>query len=463
LTQEGGADTLTMTAAAPTDVNAAALSLGSTYANNNALDINEDGTNEYFSVVLDVDSNSLQDFFQYWKYVFRRGNVAGTEADSLNEEEYKGIEVYIDYDALTLSVNEGDVVTQLNTLATGTVIAHHTTPKILSLRNVRGTFDSSSNVEVDGSNYVTISQAPRLVNTVTSMAHGVFSGGKFTGAPGVALINVLAGDLNNYTLTDDEGNSIAASLKVPVTVTNTRAADWIGVFELTNTFALGGIIDKAFDTVGAGAQNATTFVSTSAIVAQVIGKSTGGTLFHVDDSTNREFRYRFTSWTASTFTLFNVTGRTSSGGSTTTLIDTGEDFGSDGVLVGDIIQVTGTNEYGYITDVATDTLTITSVGSHNYPSTWNAVAYEIGTTVETNESGVDTYYVPIIHVYETTGDDGSPGTENESVVYTVDIPAYFVARQSVGSFLIETFTQELTVGSTGTSPQVIRNDDNIIS
>lgn len=459
LEDTGQTKTMTMTASTPTDAGPAALAgLSITYTSDSSLDINEDGTNEYFSVVIDCNSNLLADVFEWLKYTKRRGNTGTGDSDGQEAESYIGVDYVIEYTGtIGGGASEGDVVTQLNTLATGTIVAIHTTPKIVILRSSRGTFEvGTDDLEVTSGNGLTDPTVVTPITPVASCPWGTMPGAVFTGAQGVALTNVHANDANNYTLTDDEFNSIKVPTKVPISLSDTRLDDKLAVYELDGS---GGAIVKTSYTVDTIASIGDTSISVDPnILDKVPGKTVGGVLFVVDVDANVEYRYRYASWSGDDFTLFGIASATATGGDSDTLLDSGNPFGS--VEVGDIILNETEGVVAYVLEVV-------GVGElRTTPVTdWNGDDYTIG-YVAVALSTSDKIYVPYVSVHEDTGTDGAPGTETAEVVYPGS-PIYivFIARNSEdgGSYNIEPFAIFGSIGPTGFPQAVIRNPDTIIT
>ncbi len=445
----------TCTAGTPSDVGPAALSgVSIVHGADETFDIDEDGTTENYSIVIDCNNEDLADVYEWSKYLTRRGETGTTHTDNLAGQLYIGSDYRIYYTSLTGTVSEGDEVTQATSGATGTVVAHNTTDKILILRNSRGTFDNTNNIEVDGSNYVTGPTCTPIA-PIKAAPFGTFAGGTWFCAPGVVLDNVPSSQVNNFQLTNDDGSVVVAPTKVSVTVGNTRAGDRVAVFRLD---AAGGNIKKDSYTIDGtqGSAGSTSVVVSTTISTEEPGKSTGGVLIVVDNTNDKEDRYRYTSYSGQTFTLFNVTGLTADGSNCTStqLTDSDATFVTDGVLVGDIIRNTTESVVAYVVSVDSETqLTTTTVGD------WTGDSYEIGTTVEAYTTS-DNVYVPFIHVYETTGTDGSPGSESALVVYSSDIPVRIRARHA-GSIL--PYEADSTITSSGMSNNIIRTPDTIYS
>src|SRR3989344_2447202 len=162
----GATSLATGTAVAPTAVGPSNLTTPPTIvhgglATGGSYDVNEDGTAENYSIVIDCNQHTLGDVYQFTKYNTRRSETGTATTDGLQGQFYIGSDYKLEYASLTGTVSDGAVVTQLVSGATGTVVNHNTTDKILILRNSRGTFAAdgsagSKNVRVDASNYVVI-------------------------------------------------------------------------------------------------------------------------------------------------------------------------------------------------------------------------------------------------------------------------------------------------------------------
>ena len=450
---KGNTSAATCTSGTPADTAIAGDTLTIVHANNNTQDVNEDGTNEFYSIVVDLLSTySVLQGYQYTQFLTRRGGLTTAKTDDIEGERYIGEDYRMTYTTLTGSVSEGSVVTGLTSGATGTVVAHHTGAKILVLRNSRGTFSSGETVQVSGGNNVS-AVVPVAITPIGAAPFGIFAGGTWFTAPGVVLKNYLAGDVNKFQLTDDQGATIVAPTKVTVQVSNTRAADRIGVFRLT---VAGGIIKKDEYLGTAQSAGATTLVVGSSITSDTPGKvAPGGVVRLVDTSAQTEYRLRYLSYSGSTFTLDTRTGLTADAGSSATvLVDAAATFVTWGIKVGDLLRDTTEAVVAYVLSVDSETqLTTTPVGD------WTGDSYEINTLpVATTTS--DTVYVPIIDSYETTGTGGSPGDESVSVTYLANVPVLVRARKA-GTIL--PFETESTIGTSGMNVSVIRTADPIFT
>jgi hypothetical protein len=445
----------TCTAGAPSNTGPASLAgLTITHANNNTFDIDEDGTNEYYSIVIDISDELVADAYPWAQYILRRGETGTSNTDGVAAEAYLGIDYILGYTAETGSVTEGSEVTGATSGASGTVVAHHATPNILTLRNSRGTFTSGEQVEIDGSNYVT-NVVPSVITPVSAAPFGTFAGGVWYCAQGVVLDNVPTADTNNWNTTDDEGTARQRPLKVSITITNTRIGDYLALWRLASA---GGDIDYDEYTIDAtqGAAPQSTVKVDPAITADT---PASGHLVLRDISTGVEYIHRYISWTGDVFTLFGAASTTMEATSDSdTIIDTGA-FGS--AQVGDLICNTSrANAVAYITEVTSANEVQIAPPITGQTSGDN---YVLGYTADYTALGTSDYcYVPFLLVYETTGTDGAPGSESTEISYSAPIPVLFRARNARGTgYNIKPFATELSIGSGGLSQGVIRNPETI--
>jgi hypothetical protein len=420
-----------------------------THGHDATFDINNDGTTEDYSFVIDCNNNPVQEVYQHLQYNTRRGETGTTLTDGVQGQFYRGIDIKITYTTLLGTVSEGDVVTQVTSGATGTVVAHDLANKVVTLRNSRGTFNTSDDIEeTPATNEL---QGPHTIEAISPNAgapFGTFAGGAWFLAFGGVLDNVPAADANNYTAYANDGNFYAEPTQVTITVGNTRALDRIGVWELT---AAGGTIKRNQYTVDA-TQGASPQISIK--VDPAIGqlRPSSGHVVWYDDSAGIEYVYRYTSYATDVFTLFTQASTTMDATSgETTIVDAGA-FGS--VLVGDLVYNSTRTAYAYITEV-TDVNTIQL--DRAITGQTSGDSYEIGTTRSDYDAN-DLIYVPYLLVHETTGTAGSPGEESVNVVYSTDVPVLARARQAGD---IQPWEGEGTLGSGGFSVNIARILDEI--
>ncbi|MBI5044643.1 MAG: hypothetical protein HZC02_01845 [Candidatus Levybacteria bacterium] len=424
-------------------------------------DIDENGTAENYSITIDCNQNALADVYEYTKYITRRGNTGDIDAGSLTIEGqfYLGTEYRLKYTgSVTGTIVDGNTVTQETSGATGIVVNHNTTDKIIMLRNTRGTFATHASTHTLTDNTtggtVEINSEATAVTPVGAAPFGTFAGGTFFVATGIVLTDYLTAEANNFQLKTDEGTVVEAPTKVTISVGNTRSGDKVGVFRLSGS---GGSIIK--DRYNATVQSAlaTTAVMGSSIAVDEPGRTAGGVIRLVDTSASAEYRIRFSSWASSTFTLASSDiASADSGTNTTTIVESGA-FASS--KVGDlVVNVTRGNAVSYIT-VITDSNTVTISPAITGQTTADNIKLNV-LPVATTTSPQDTWYVPMIDTYETTGSAGTPGTETALITYLADIYVRVRARNA-GNII--PYEADSTVTSTGMSNSIIRTTDTIFT
>jgi hypothetical protein len=413
-------------------------------------DLNNGAGSRPYSITIDVNANPIQDFYEWTKHVLRRGSTFSI--DGQDGEQYIGSDLQIEYDNNSgANFTEGQIVTGGTSAAFGTIVANHDDGATgdLILRNTRGTFSALETITdpVTGDANIV---STRGITTPPAASLGTFAGGVFFGAPGVWLLDLFAGDEQSFQLTDDNGQQQLPPNTVSITLTNLVAGDSIGVFR---TLTAGGDIDKDEYAMTSQAQDLSTITVSGAISQEA---PPAGKVRVVDVSTDTEQRYRYASFSGSVFTLTSSTGNpTSTGGAgATTLVDTGADFVTDGVEVGDIVRNATDGGQGIVTAVTDlNTLQHTALtgGSNN---DWElADTYFVNATDRAYTTS-DNVYVPFIdRIANTT-------PENNTIIHTTDIEARFVVRNA-GTIL--PFSQDATIESTGRSIAAIRTPDTIFT
>lgn len=443
----GAESSATATAVAPTNVNGATYTdITITHANTSGDLINGNGTRPY-SITIDCAGRPLSEVYEYVKFITRRGST--TQLDGIDGEQYIGSQVQIEYNTQSGAFSEGAIVEGVTSGAVGTIVADHDDGATgdMILRAVRGTFQAAETVREAGSpsNQATIGSV-RTINPTKQSPFGTFAGGTMFAAPGVWLTNYATGQ--SFQLIDDDGVVQNPPTRVTIAVTNTRLGDRVSVFRELPA----GTLDKddyaaTVQTAGATSLIAGTTLSTEHPASGAVR------LVDADGGATPEYRLRYTSFTGTTFTLFNLTGLTADvATSSTNLQDTGANFVTNGVKVGDLIRNTTEGVIAYVVAVVDeDNLTTTPV------TDWSGDSYEIGTLPITTTVS-DNIYVPFIDAYETVGTDGTPGSESVEIIYAADVDVKVRVRQA-GSIL--PFETSGTVGTGGLSVAAIRTADSI--
>lgn len=303
-------------------------------------------------------------------------------------------------------------------------------------------------IAVEDNVTATINGIPRTIAVVTTAPFGTFPGAsKLFFAPGAAPLptEMATGESQKFQTIDDNGNTKLPPNKQDMTVTNLVSGDTVTTLRIDSQ---GGPVTKNQFTSGAGnAQSNTTLVVGAAIGSD--NPSTG--VVRIVSVSNVEHKYRYASFTASTFTLATgVVGGTSGGGnsSATRLHDTvGTPFAA--AEVGDFVRNITEGKVVRITN---------KVDSNNVDTEavtgWSGDSYDYNVLMETYSSGRNVY-VPII---ERIADATS---ETSTIVYPgSDINVRIDVRKA-GTIL--PFSQDSTFISTGRSIATVRSSDDIFT
>ncbi len=209
-----------------------------------------------------------------------------------------------------------------------------------------------------------VNGVPRPIATIPASPFGTFAGGKFFGAPGVALVitNLASGEEQSYQLIDDQGATQVPPNTVSMTVDGLISGDTVAVFRRT-----GSDINKTQLTLLAGNDLGDATLQMNATIS-ADNPSLTNSKIRVISPSNEEHRYRYASYATDTFTLATAsTGTDDAAGSLTTIVDTagpGATFQTDGVEVGDLVRNT-TDGFSFSTVVSIDSetaLTVTDNG-----------------------------------------------------------------------------------------------------
>lgn len=442
-------------------------------------DIDNGNGTKYYSIEIDPGSNlyRLSTMYEYTKYVTRRGSL--TSNDGINGEAYIGPDMKFSYTNTPGTFADGSIVYQASTNAYGTVITHDTTQKHVVLRNSRGTFNTSD--ITDG----TITATTVTVAAKTPIKpdpYGVFAGGKFFAAYAVKFLraNLHSDDVQAYQLVAIDGAIQVPPNTVTVRISGLLVGDSTGVYRHTS-----GVINK---TSGAGtyvptdtAVAATSITVTTAIATDTPKHASFDGFLRIINATTpdvafQEHRYRYSSWTGSTFTLTPVTS-----GQDAAMTATAATQGTDGLLT--VTLGTAIDPYNLVGGVFVGDMVYTYVnGVPGTPLSWGSVVSIIDTThvkvrvyetvtlsdwsgtgnhiafntvVRTIEQDDDYAYVPLIDTYINTGT-----TIENSLIYSSDIAV--LARVRAKGVIIP-FEQLATVSSTGLTISAVRTADTIAS
>jgi len=473
----GETSTQTATVVTPTAVNGASYTDVTIDFGQATYDVNENDTTERYSIVIDGAGRTLLEIYRRLKYITRRGEATitlGEGSTPVPGQFYIGSDRRITYNTLTGSLVAGDFVTQAAAggvgPAEGYVVAiHDSGTKRLIIRNTEGTFNTTNDIQKDGSNKVSMTGGSiAVISPVKASPFGTYAGGKFFGAPGVVLTDINSADVSNYQLIDDDNNVVKPPTKVSLSIANTRQDDKVAIFRLGS-----GVIEKDYYTVDAAGAIGGTAITITATPAGIRvnepGKTTGGVLRLVDDSGDKEYRIRFASWTGSIFTLDTqqsggVDFTLQAASDTDTLVSAAGEFTTN--KVGDIIiNTTQSNSVHYVVEKTDNQTLQISPAFASDPDTDTIYINAIPVVLEV---GVDTVYVPFIDVFETTGADPLGDTESATVTFDEGEPTVsirVVARHAdiPANYGIIPYSADTSFGSSNFTNSIIRTGDTIFT
>jgi hypothetical protein len=424
-------------------------------------DVDDDGNAENYAVTIDCNANPLTEVYEWLKYITRQGATGTTLTDRVSGESYIGGEVYLKYSgSVSGTVAEGNDVTQATSGATGVIVAYNATTKVLLLRNVRGTFDTTHVVtDNDGSGTFTPDVAAVTFGPKKASPLGTFAGGTFFGARGVLLSDWLSADENAFQLTPIEGGTKTRPVAITIDVANligtseaTPDDDRVAVFRLTGA---GGSVNKTeYSAAGGEAIGDATLAVDAALAADVPGKTSGGVLRIRDASDNyKGYRLRFSSWSVSTFTLANYPFAATAGTNTTTIVKSGGGFTANAKRGDLVLNTSRSNAVSYVMSVDSDTqLTI----SPAIPSQTTGDNIELN-AVPIAMNTADDVFIPLIDKF------ADASSASVSIVYVAPIYFRVVVRNSVNANPILPFSTDDSTSGTDRSIATIRQPDNIIT
>tara|TARA_Y100000004_G_scaffold192894_1_gene254256 strand:- start:2389 stop:4971 length:2583 start_codon:yes stop_codon:yes gene_type:complete len=442
------------------------------------------GGTEPYSLQIDCQGDvPIAKVYERIKYITRRGATAADlfgSGTNVPGETYRGLDGFIEYTTSSGSMTDGDdlVTDPVGDGWSARLIAQSasTTPKYITTTDSQTSLDSISNGDViddeSGDSITALSTgggATYGILTFTSPKQspfGTFTGTQIFGARGVNFTNFAAADVRNYILTDDNGTLRNPPNTVSFTVSNTVASDRVLVARDTGT---SGVIDKdqfgGMTTTSAGDTSITVGGTVDAEVPQA------GYLRVVDTSpalsrlgntdTQQEHKYEYSSRTTGSggvFTLTAVTNATgtATGGSTTTLVDSGASWstGATPVKVGMLVRNTTDGGIFEVTEVTSDTtLTLVQVYGTAGGDFTSSDGYAINQAI-TAYTTDDNLYDLILDKEATTTSASNSFTKTLSADFGV------VVNVRQGKTILP-FTLNQTQGDSSTTVTVVRQPDNI--
>jgi hypothetical protein len=462
--EPSGVRDMTLTGAAPTGAGPqSSPSSTITIAHGNITrDMNNGNGLQPYSINVDLQSTPINDWYELAKYARKRGITATGLTDGIEGEQYIGNELHLNTSGGSGTITEGEQVWCHDSgnvlVATGMVVANHGVSNDggIQLRNLRR-YTANTITQV-GDNITQASytdwhvvDTERTITPVEVSPFGTFAGGIFFGAPGVWIFDFFSGDEQSGRLTDDLGASQVPPNTVSAQVTDLSTGKTVTIYRRVSATPGSDIKrDEYNPNATQGPATPTTAGITTLTVSGTISNEApdAGWVKAVDVSNNNEtLRYRYSAVTRASgiFTFTGSTG-TATGGSTTQIVDSGADFVTDGVEVGDICRNTTDGEEGIVTQVVDlNTLNVTATAS-----TWSAKVYEVNYLARQYVTG-DDVWVPFLDVISAAA------IESNSLIHTGDIPVRVVIREP--GFEPQLYDQTIT--TTGMSQASIENTDAI--
>ncbi len=300
---------------------------------------------------------------------------------------------------------------------------------------------------LDGEEYI---QAYTGYTPVKSAPFGTFAGGTLFGAQGIWIEGMAAGQ--SYQFIDSNGTGRAPYASINISVSSIVSGDRVTVFRTS-----GGVVDKdMYQSHATSNDIGETAIQTDGTPAIAQDTPDSGVIRIVDDSTGKEHRFRYTSWTGSTFTLVTAgmtTGTADAGDVTgTTFTDSGADFSS--ILPGDLVRNETDGSWAHVISVndGTDTITHTPLqgGTNNDWTTGDTYSFN---NLPVDYEAADTIYVPFI-------DETATSTSTSKTVLYAEARTVLVRVRKKGILPFETSG---SVTSSGLSVAAIRTTDSIVT
>jgi hypothetical protein len=300
---------------------------------------------------------------------------------------------------------------------------------------------------LDGEEYI---QAYTGYTPVKSAPFGTFAGGTLFGAQGVWIEGMAASQ--SYQFIDSNGTGRAPYASITISVSSIVAGDRVTVFRTS-----GGLVDKNLYQSHATTNDiGETAIQTDGTPAIAQDTPDSGVIRIVDDSTGKEHRFRYASWTGDTFTLVTTgmtTGTVDAGDVTgTTFTDAGANFAS--ILPGDLVRNSTDGSWAHVITVndSTDVITHTPLfgGTNNYWTTGDTYSFN---NLPVDYEAADTIYVPFVDETATST------STSKTVLYAADRTVLVRVRKKG----ILPFETSGSVTTSGLSVAAIRTTDSIVT
>ena len=418
---------------------------------NTQVDIDDDGTDEEYGITIDLNQASLAQMHEYLKYIHRRGSTL--DQDGIEGEQWIGIDYAINYATITGTVSEGATVTGATSGATGVVVSNPGgSSNTALLRNSRGTFVNGERIyETDGVNEFDASGLTvSVITPVAQSSFGTLAGTTFFFSRGVVPIDYKTTEENNFSVIDATGTPRARPTSITMEILNCLQYDYIACWRLSSE---GGSINKSeYTCTGGEAVGDATLDLTTAIAADVPGKTLGGHVMLVDNSdNNQEYLLRYSSYDSATGTITLANRASTSNGastSTTVIHDTTATFTTQ-AKVGDLVYNTTRSGYAYVKSVDSDTqLTLDRAITGQVQND----SYELNCVPITVEATNDKVFFALVWEFKESDGSASASMQFVATIYS----RIFARNTSDAAIKIKGFTADATIGSGGGTASVTR-------
>ena len=415
-------------------------------------DINDDGITEEYGIAIDLNQASLAQMHEYNKYTARRGSVL--DYDTLDGQEWIGLDYAVNFASITGTVAEGAVVTGATSGATSIVVSNPggTTDTAL-LRNTRGTYQDGEAIEVDGSNrFDAASLTVDVIVPVAESSFGTLAGTSFFFSRGVVPIDYKTAEENSFSVIDAGGTPRARPTSITMLVSNLKQFDYASVWRLLGA---GLALDKVeYSATGGEVLSATTLTVDGTIAADVPGKTSGSHVVLRDkDVNNQEYVIRFASYAAATgvITLASSSVVGALTATTTTINEVGA-FASS--LVGDLVVNLTAGGTSYISQVVDDDNVVIDPPIAGQ-TTGDNIDLNVIPNITVNT--LDDVYFAIVFEFKE-----ADGTASASMVYVSDIQARVVVRNTAAAATkIKGYTSDVVIGTGGGSAAATRIENTV--
>lgn len=260
-----------------TSISGFSITFGATTA-----DIDDDGTDENYSITIDCNGASILDTYRYLQYITRDGST--TALGGAEGQFYSGLQAIIYYTTIGSNVAVGDLVEDNTTPfgLQGFIASINTTDSYVTIHSAIGTDNITLGENIESVNKSTNNLITNIVSPTAAITpkkatpFGSFAGGRFFGARGVLLTNVAGDDATNFELIDDQGNTRTNPNKV-LSVTGLLGNTEVRVYDNPSLFTGGGSSTESttpagYETVAAttetgdGAGNTTIYYNNTGVV-----------------------------------------------------------------------------------------------------------------------------------------------------------------------------------------------------